>query len=70
MMSHIDTGNSDDFPPNKSFKKDKITRTTQIPGKTIVSLLREKMSLNDTEATLNWQSEIANYQNRMLSSIN
>nr|QJS95220.1 polyprotein [Petunia vein clearing virus] len=57
------------FPPLSSFSKDGADHTPKIPKRNVVLPSGAKDPTGDLEATVNWQTENALAQNRMLTTI-
>ncbi|KAH0725180.1 hypothetical protein KY284_001045 [Solanum tuberosum] len=69
MLSSTSSSHTYDFPDYQTFEKDNLIHTPKIPQQKVILPMAEHIPTSDIEATLNWQSENAMYQNRALTSI-
>ncbi|KAH0655350.1 hypothetical protein KY285_030232 [Solanum tuberosum] len=69
MLSSASSSHTYDFPDYQTFEKDNLIHAPKIPQKKVILPTGEHMPASDIEATLNWQSENAMCQTRVLTSI-
>ncbi|XP_059277513.1 uncharacterized protein LOC132031535 [Lycium ferocissimum] len=69
MMNPSSSSHTPEFPSQQPFEKDGASHAPKIPRQNVVLPTGEKPLTSEVEATINWQSENAICQNKVLTNI-